>query len=106
MPSKLNSKLSVKKLNEISEKIVDTIKLTDLKVDKPYRVFEFKHMKTVHGDTVLATLAEDEDSFEVFLPKRFNSIPDDDNVKGVLMIYEGKGVMKNGFEYHKIRFED
>ena len=103
MPSKLNSKLSVKKLNEISEKIVDTINLAELKKNKPYRLIEFKHTKTVNGDTALATLEDRDEVFEVFLPKRFSSIPDDDNVKGVLMIYEEQEVLRNGMVCNNIR---
>src|SRR3977135_2509176 len=97
----------VKKLNQISEKISDTFKLCDLIVSKPYRVIAFKNIKTRNGNTPIVRLEDSiDDSIDVFLPQRFNTIPVDDNVKGVLMVYEGKSVMRNGMEYHKIKFLD
>src|SRR3977135_4430990 len=106
--NKLNVKMSkVKKLNEISEKISDIFKLRDLTVNKPYRVIAFKNIKTRNGNTAIVRLEDSiDDSIDVFLPQRFNTIPVDDNVKGVLMVYEGKSVMRNGMEYHKIKFLD
>ena len=106
--NKLNVKMSkVKKLNEISEKISDTFKLSDLIVNKPYRVIAFKIIKTRNGNTPIVRLEDSiDDIIDVFLPQRFNTIPVDDNVKGVLMVYEGKSVMRNGMEYHKIKFLD
>ena len=106
------SQLSVKEiLNKLNCKLNDTIKLSDLTLEKEYIIINYKTVNTRHGDTIVITLRDDEKEIDVFLPNRYTKCFEcisSSNILGKLsMIYHGmneKANVKSG-KFHVIEFK-
>jgi len=60
-----------KLLNEMNEKAARITPLDELERRTPYLITELEKSKTRYGDVIIAHLEHHENSFRVYLPKRF-----------------------------------
>lgn len=104
-----NADKYVKYLNSVPiKKFNKSKKLTELEKGKYYRVRAFKVVNGKFGRTVVVSLFDEDDisktMFDVFLPKRYDYIESNNNVRNVVMAYYGKKFIGEGFEKHTIEF--
>ena len=66
---------TIKKLNIFDEGFK---KLSELEINKKYKIASWKYISTVHGNKIVVHLIIDESVFVVFLPNRFNNLSFED----------------------------
>ena len=82
-----------------------TKKLSDLTVNQRYLVVSFKNVPTKYGESLIATINDNNSVFDVFLPKRYSEVIFNNDYYEHYLIYKGKEMMKNGTEFHNIYFD-
>lgn len=91
---------TIKKLN-----IVDGgfKKLSELELSKKYEIILWKYVSTIFGDKISVTCVDDDSSFIVFLPNRFNKLTSQEleevNKEKHFIIYNGTKENKKGFAH-------
>ena len=102
----------IKKLNQVGSSTMEfneTRKLKQLDIDNPYKIIEFKPVKTKFGKQIVVTIEIGEKHVDVFLPsrfaKQFNGIIPKLNETRMNLIYQGEFETKNGTT-HLVVFEE
>jgi len=79
-------------------------KINDLIIDNVYEVKVFKNVKTANGDRVIATIIDNGNLTDVFLPNRFAHIKTNYSVSNIGLKYEGLQPLKDDLQFHKLEF--
>ena len=79
-------------------------KINDLIINNIYEVKVFKNVKTLNGDRVIATIIEDGNLIDVFLPNRFAHIKTNYSVSNIGLKYGGLQPLKDDLQFHKLEF--
>jgi hypothetical protein len=90
-------------LNSISK--MESKKISELVIDKKYKVKSFKKVTTQFGQRTIVVLEDESNkSFDVFLPERYNALQANYNVSGISLIYQGLTTTTKGSKYPNIEF--